>query len=85
MTLPEFDIFLSYKSEDAEWVERLWRALDKRGRRVWVDRNEIRPGDFFAEALERGLESSRSIGLVVTANSFESGWVREEYYRAYPV
>ena len=49
------------------------------------DRNEIRPGDFFAEALERGLESSRSIGLVVTANSFESGWVREEYYRAYPV
>ena len=36
MTLPEFDIFLSYKSEDAEWVERLWRCSSINESRVWV-------------------------------------------------
>jgi hypothetical protein len=82
MDLPEFDIFLSYKSEDREWVQKLRSALRERGVRVWVDRHEIRPGDLFAEALESGLESSRTMGLVVTEGSFQSGWVREEYYRA---
>lgn len=77
-----FDIFLSHRSCDKIWVERLGKALQERGIRVWLDRNEIRPGDLFAEALERGLEASRSVGLVVTPESVESGWVREEYYRA---
>jgi hypothetical protein len=34
MQLPEFDIFLSYKSDDSEWVERLHHELRQRGVRV---------------------------------------------------
>lgn len=82
MGLPAFDIFLSYKSHDSPWVERLHRKLRQRGARVWLDQNEIRPGDHFAEALENGLESSRSVGLVITKKSMASGWVKEEFYRA---
>jgi hypothetical protein len=77
-----FDIFLSYKSDDSEWVEQLRDSLQKRGVRVWLDRDQIRPGDIFAAALEKGLETSRAVALVVTPESVSSGWVKEEYYRA---
>src|SRR5262245_60242341 len=80
--MKDFDIFLSYKSDDSKWVERLKTDLQKRGVRVWLDRDEIRPGDLFAAALENGLETSRTVGLVVTPGSVSSGWVKEEYYRA---
>lgn len=82
MSRKTFDMFLSYKSEDFPWVKRLKDNLQQRGVRVWLDKDEIRPGDLFAQALENGLETSRAVGLVVTPNSLESGWVREEYYRA---
>ena len=80
--LKPFDIFLSYKSEDFAWVSQLRTDLQKRGAKVWLDHSEIRPGDLFAAALEDGLESSQTVGLVVTPESLASGWVREEYYRA---
>ncbi|NKL98673.1 toll/interleukin-1 receptor domain-containing protein [Rhizobium leguminosarum] len=82
MSKSTFDIFLSYKSEDSGWVSNLKDDLQKRGVQVWLDKNEIRPGDLFAQALEDGLESSSAIGLVITPESVSSGWVKEEYYRA---
>ena len=80
--MAKYDIFISYSTEDYAWVAQLTDELEKRGVRVWIDRNRIRPGDNFAEALERGLESSGAVGLVITPRSIASGWVREEYYRA---
>lgn len=77
-----FDIFLSYKSGDAPIVERLKADLQRRGVRVWLDKDQIRPGDVFAEALEKGLATSKSVGLVATPKSLESKWVQSEYYRA---
>lgn len=79
---PIFDIFLSYKSENGEWVNKLKDSLAKRGITVWLDKDEIRPGDLFVEALEDGIESSKAVGLVVTPESMNSSWVKEEYYRA---
>jgi hypothetical protein len=80
--MKQFDIFLSYRSTDKADAERLRDALEARGVRVWLDKDQIRPGDLFAEALEKGLATSRAVGLIVTPNSIESNWVRNEYYRA---
>ena len=77
-----FDIFISYKSENISWVNRLKQSLQNRGVKVWLDKDQIRPGDLFAEALENGIQMSRSMGLVITPESLTSNWVREEYYRA---
>lgn len=76
------DIFLSYKSEDQPWVRTLKEDLVMRGVRVWLDADQIRPGDLFAKALEDGIAASSAVGLIVTPESIASGWVREEYYRA---
>jgi TIR domain len=82
MPTSKFDIFLSYKSDDSDLVERLKRELIERGVRVWLDKDQIRPGDIFAEALADGIENSRSVGLVVTPKSMTSNWVKNEYFRA---
>ena len=50
--------------------------------RVWLDKDEIRPGDLFAKALEQGLAASRAVALVVSPEAMASGWVEREYYRA---
>ena len=77
-----FDVFVSHSSVDKPWVLRLVAALGRYGLSVWLDENEIRPGDLFVDALEHGLEQSRSVALVVSPASMESGWVKEEYNRA---
>jgi hypothetical protein len=77
-----FDIFLSYRSTDGVEAETLRDALEARGARVWLDKDQIRPGDLFAEALENGLATSRSVGLIATPESIASNWVKNEYYRA---
>jgi hypothetical protein len=78
----KFDVFLSYNSVDKDWASRLKRALEERDIKVWLDEDEIRPGDIFAKSLEAGLEESATIALLVSPEAMESRWVEEEYYRA---
>lgn len=78
----DFDVFLSYSHVDAEFTEVLRTALSGHGLNVWLDKDQIRPGDWFAEALEDGVRSSRTIAILISAHSLASGWVKEEYYRA---
>ena len=40
----KFDVFLSHSSIDKPWVSHLKDALQDRGLRVWLDRDEIRQG-----------------------------------------
>jgi SAM-dependent methyltransferase len=77
-----YDVFLSYKSCDSDWVEVLKNALVKAGIKVWLDKDNIRPGDLFVDALEKGLEASKTIIIVVSPEAINSGWVKEEYCRA---
>jgi hypothetical protein len=80
--MEQFDVFLSHHSSDKPWVIALKAALVERGVTVWLDRDEIRPGDLFVDALEQGVQSSRSLALIVSPASLRSKWVKEEYSRA---
>jgi hypothetical protein len=77
-----YDLFISYHSSDARWAARLKASLQRHNITVWLDQDEIRPGDLFADALERGIAQSRALAFVVSPEAMRSGWVREEYYRA---
>ena len=77
-----FDVFLSHNSIDKLWVVQLKDDLTRYGLKVWLDKDEIRPGDLFAEALEEALENCRAIALIISPEAVDSGWVKEEYYRA---
>jgi tetratricopeptide (TPR) repeat protein len=80
--MPTFDVFLSHSSVDKPWVIQLKDALQRYGVSVWLDQDEIRPGDLFVNALEEGLEQSRAVALIISPEAIASGWVKEEYARA---
>ena len=77
-----FDAFLSYHSGDSAWVAALKTALESKGVRIWIDRDQLRPGDRFVEVLEDALATVRCVVVIVSPGSLQSSWVREEYDRA---
>ena len=79
---PRFDVFLSHNSVDKPWATVLKEALQRRGVKVWLDKDEIRPGDLVVNALENGLQQSKAVALIVSPEAMQSGWVKEEYSRA---
>src|SRR6185503_5362770 len=48
------------------------------GLRVWFDEWVIQPGDMIGLKIQRGLEHSRTLVLVLSANASESEWVTFE-------
>jgi hypothetical protein len=52
-------VFLSYAGTDEAWVRRLAEDRKHYGLLVWLDEDEIRPGDRFVDALEQGAELHR--------------------------
>jgi hypothetical protein len=77
-----FNVFLSHSSVDKTWVAKLKDNLLHYGVSVWLDRDEIRPGDLFAEVLEGALDNCQAVALIVSPEALASGWVKQEYYRA---
>src|SRR5262245_14369337 len=61
----EFDVFLSHNSRDKPAVEEIAARLRDRGLRVWLDKDELRPGLPWQEGLEEGVRASRSVAVFV--------------------
>lgn len=66
----EWDVFISYASEDREEVaELLARHLQNEGLRVWYDQLELRVGDSLRGKIDEGLARCR-FGVVILSESF---------------
>ncbi|MBN1995925.1 TIR domain-containing protein [candidate division KSB1 bacterium] len=78
-----FDVFLSYKSDDRAMAIKLKNDLSCYDVTVWLDVDEIKPGELVIKALERGLSSSNAMVLIVSPKAMESRWVELEYSRAF--
>ncbi|HLK55897.1 MAG TPA: TIR domain-containing protein, partial [Chthonomonadaceae bacterium] len=73
-----YDVFLSHSSQDKPAVRELAQRLQADGLRVWLDEWEIQPGDMIGLQIEKGLEQSRTLILVMSQNAFASEWVTLE-------
>lgn len=80
MSEPTFthDVFLSHSSKDKAVVRELAARLKGDGVRVWLDEEQIRPGDSIPAKIEEGLEYSRVLVLCMSANAFGSDWAQLE-------
>jgi hypothetical protein len=76
-------VFLSHSSKDKEFVRRLAYDLTELGHAVWLDEWEIRVGDCIVSGIERGLEDSDFVALVLSHASVRSGWVEREWKSKY--
>src|ERR1039457_6318536 len=74
----QFDVFLSHSAKDKAMVRDLAARLQKDGLRVWLDEEQIKPGDSIPAKIEAGLEHSRVLVLCMSANAFGSDWAQLE-------
>ncbi|MBC8504227.1 MAG: toll/interleukin-1 receptor domain-containing protein [Chloroflexi bacterium] len=74
----KYDVFLSYSSKDKPAVVKLAKYLHKNGLRIWFDDWIVQTGDDIILEIEKGLEKSRILVLVMTDNAFGSDWVSLE-------
>lgn len=60
-----FDVFLSYNREDEVQVKAIVQALEKRGLRPWLDKEQLRPGQSFQDILEQTLSQAKSAAIFI--------------------
>src|SRR4051794_3178539 len=75
----QWDVFVSYGHEDAEWVGELAGNLHRDGFEVFLDEWELVGGDRVTGRLEGAIRCSLNGVLVVSPHSLSRPWVREEY------
>ena len=62
---PTFDLFLAHNSADKKQVRILAAKLQARGVNTWLDEEQIAPGQFFQDGIQRAIPSSRALAIVI--------------------
>jgi len=78
----ENDIFISYSRRDQEFVTRLAGDLDKQVAGVWFDQSDIQVGQQWHNEIIDGIRECKAFILVLSPDSAESRYVREEVNKA---
>jgi WD40 repeat protein len=86
------DTFISYSRHDQEFVRRLVELLDARGKKCWVDWNDIPPTAAFMQEIYEGIEASDAFVFVISPDSAcskvcaaELAHAEEQHKRIIPV
>ena len=75
-------IFLSYRRTNATIASGLVSRLEKDGYGVWMDRSDIGGGARWRAAIEKGLQQSNAMILLLSQSALESDEVYREIARA---
>ena len=76
------EIFISYSRRDQEFVTRLASDLDAQVAGVWFDQSDIQLGENWHDAIIEGIRECKAFILVLSPDSVESKYVREELNKA---
>ena len=73
------DVFISYSSVDADFVEKLAEDLRKHNFKVRLDQGDLSLGENIEEEVKGGLAESRFLLVVISEKSVKSKWLEEEW------
>jgi WD40 repeat protein len=76
------DVFISYSRKDGRFTLDLARALEARGKELWVDTDDIGPGAEWRDEIKYGLEACDGFVFVLTPNSLASTECAKELAQA---
>ena len=76
------EIFISYSRRDQEFVTRLASDLDAQVAGVWFDQSSIQLGEKWHDEIMEGIRDCKAFILVLSPDSMESHYVREEVNKA---
>jgi hypothetical protein len=74
----QYDVYLSYISDDLDAAQALAQRLRVDGVRVGFDRWCIAPGESIPLAIELGLEGSRTLVLLMSKGCLAAEWAMQE-------
>lgn len=77
------NVFLSYARSDAPMVERVARDLRSQGVALWMDRQDLIPGEAWLPQIEQAITYADFMLVFISAASLRSNWVRKEYEAAF--
>jgi len=72
-------VFLSHSSRDKPLARQIAHDLLMANIDVWLDEWKILVGDSITQCIQRGLEETDFIAVLLTKHSVESGWVEKEW------
>ncbi len=81
----EFDVFISYSHEDdtKHTVDTLLRPqLEQKGLTVFVDRDDLRPGDKWRSEIASAIKTCKAFVVVLTKRYVRSLYCNGEFYEA---
>lgn len=73
-------VFLSYASEDFEFVERLAHALGTLNVSVWHAPGQLQPGDSIVEKIDTAMKSARFALLIISPSFLAKAWPKKEFH-----
>ncbi|MCE2696574.1 MAG: GUN4 domain-containing protein [Nostocales cyanobacterium LE14-WE4] len=71
-------VFVSYSTQDREFVGKLVSYLRKQEISVWLDNNNICVGDNLPEAIRKGLNDANIFLPILSPESVDSEWCKKE-------
>ena len=71
-------VFLSYADEDRATMEKIRNSLRRAGITVWTNRTDIKTGEVFAEAINRGIEQADNLVYLLSPDSINSTYCQQE-------
>jgi hypothetical protein len=77
-------IFVSYSRKDRKFAYPLVTDLSRLGADAWIDREDIRPSQDWADVIQRALDECRLMIVIVSPDSMSSPNVADEwkYYKS---
>jgi hypothetical protein len=78
-----YSCFISYSSEDQDFVKRLHADLLAEGVRCWFAPEDLKIGDRFQESIEESIRVYDKVMIVLSDASVKSRWVEREVNAAY--
>ena len=71
-------IFFSYSRADSEFVLNLAKSLRAAGANIWLDQLDIKPGTRWDKSIEKALDTSNTLLVVLSKSAVESTNVMDE-------
>jgi hypothetical protein len=72
-------IFLSYAREDITTVRALYARLKSDGFRIWLDLEDVLPGQLWESAIQGAIQNSRTCVIALSPNAItKTGYIQKE-------
>ena len=75
----KYDVFLSHSSKDREHIGDIVKEFQKKNISYWIDHEQIQFGDPITQKIEKGLQESHYVLVLLSSNLGRSNWCRAEY------